>query len=173
VTPGSGGATGYWLFKTEPASFSWEDLGRAPRRTTVWDGVRNYQARNFLRDEVRRGDGVLFYHSGGSAPAAVGTATVVRGGYPDPSQFDPGSPYYDSASTPEHPRWYTVDVRMDRSFRREVPLAEMRGAAALAGMKLLERGSRLSILPVTSGEWWAVLALGGLSVVPARRRRKP
>jgi predicted RNA-binding protein with PUA-like domain len=163
VRPASAGAMRYWLFKTEPASFSWEDLARAPRRTTTWDGVRNYQARNFLRDEVRRGDGVLFYHSGGSSPAAVGTARVARGGYPDPSQFDPGSPYYDPASRPESPRWYTVDVRRERSFRREVTLVEMRGVAALAGMKLLARGSRLSILPVTAREWRTVLLLGGLA----------
>jgi predicted RNA-binding protein with PUA-like domain len=153
---------GYWLFKTEPDTFSWDDLGASPDRTTVWDGVRNYTARNFLRDEVKRGDHVLFYHSGAKPPAVVGTATVVRAGFPDPSQFDPASPYHDPRSSPETPRWFSVSVRRARPLPRPVTLPVLRETRSLAGMRLLARGNRLSVLPVTEREWRIILEMGGL-----------
>lgn len=152
---------GYWLFKTEPETFSWNDLKASPHRTTVWDGVRNYTARNFLRDEVKRGDHVLFYHSRANPPAVVGTATVVRAGHPDPSQFDPASPYYDPKSDPDSPRWYAVAVRMARPLKTPVTLPALRETKGLEGMRLLDRGNRLSILPVSEREWAMILGLGG------------
>jgi predicted RNA-binding protein with PUA-like domain len=161
----------YWLMKTEPGTFAWEDLILSPKRTTRWDGVRNYQARTFLRDQVRRGDGVLIYHSSIPAPAAVGTATVVRAGYPDPTQFDPSSPYADPDSPRDQPRWYSVDVRADRALPRPVTLAVMRATPALETMKLLARGNRLSVLPVTSAQWKAILKLGGAGSSPGDTRR--
>jgi predicted RNA-binding protein with PUA-like domain len=153
---------GYWLLKTEPDTFSWDDLAASPDRTTVWDGVRNYTARNFLRDELKRGDHVLFYHSRANPPAVVGTATVVRAGFPDPSQFDPASPYHDPKSRSDAPRWYAVSVRMARPLVRPVTLPELRDTRALAGMRLLRRGNRLSVLPVTEREWALILKMGGL-----------
>lgn len=152
----------YWLMKSEPSVFSFEDLARAPRRTTHWDGVRNYQARNLLRDEVRRGDGVLFYHSSADPTGVVGTAVVAREAYPDPSQFDPASPHHDPKSKREAPTWLCVDLRCDRAFRHAVTLAQLRAAPALAGMGVLRKGNRLSVQPVTQAEWRAVLRLGGL-----------
>jgi predicted RNA-binding protein with PUA-like domain len=152
----------YWLMKTEPSTFSWGDLLDSPGKTTPWDGVRNYRARNFMRDEMRKGDGVLFYHSNAKPPAVVGTATVSREGYPDPTQFDPKSPYYDPKADPENPRWFLVDVRADRGFKREVPLPELRETPGLEDMALLRRGMRLSVQPVTSAEWRIILKLGGV-----------
>ncbi len=149
----------YWLLKSDPETFSFEDLKSSPRRTTCWDGVRNYQARNYLRDEIRVGDGVLFYHSQSDPPAAVGTARVVRSGYPDPTQFDRRSRSHDPGSDPAEPRWYAVDIRLEREFARPVTLGEMRHAPRLAGMALLRRGSRLSVQPVLAAEWAEVLRL--------------
>lgn len=150
----------YWLLKSEPAAFSLADLEAAPRRTTSWEGVRNYQARNFLRDGLRRGDQAFFYHSGAANPAIVGIVEVVREGYPDETAFDPASPYYDPISTPDHPRWYRVDVRLVRRLRRSVNLAELkRHRETLADFTLLRRGNRLSVLPVTAAQWAFVLAL--------------
>jgi predicted RNA-binding protein with PUA-like domain len=153
---------GQWLFKTEPGTFSWDDLVAAPGRTTAWEGVRNYQARNFLRDRVKKGDGVLIYHSSIPVPAVMGTAVVVREGYPDPTQFDPGSPYHDPSSPAENPRWYRVDVQGDRKFPEPVPLPRLRETQSLAGMPLLNR-SRLSIQPVSAREWKVILGMGGLA----------
>jgi predicted RNA-binding protein with PUA-like domain len=153
---------GYWLFKTEPETFSWDHLQKMPRRTTLWDGVRNYTARNFLRDAVKKGDHVLFYHSRANPPAVVGTATVVREGYPDPTQFDPKSPYYDARSNPDSPRWYVVDIKAARVLKTPVPLPVLRETEGLEDMRLLRRGNRLSVLPVTEREWKIILALGGL-----------
>ena len=153
----------HWLMKSEPERFSWDDLRASPRRTTVWDGVRNYQARNLLRDEIRKGDGVLFYHSNANPPAVVGTATVARAGYPDPSQFDPESRYHDPKFDPENPRWFVVDIRADRALRTPVGLPELREARGLEKMVLLRRGSRLSVQPVTATEWKIILRLGGLA----------
>ena len=149
----------YWLFKSEPDVFSIQDLKKSPKRTTLWEGVRNYQARNLLRDEVRAGDGVLFYHSRVEPMAVAGTAPVVRAGYPDPMQFDPKAKYHDPKSTKENPRWYAVDIRFDREFVRPVTLKEMREMPALARMVLLHR-SRLSIQPVRAAEWKAILKRG-------------
>lgn len=150
----------YWLFKSEPESFSIDDLARAPRQTTFWNGVRNYQARNLLRDEVQVGDGVIFYHSNATPPAAAGLAEVVKAGYPDKTQFDPRSDYYDAAATPDAPRWFMVDIRFTEKFARPLPLDELRALPPLGDMVLLRRGSRLSVQPVTPAEWKAIVALG-------------
>jgi len=156
----------YWLFKSEPGAFSWEDLVACPEGTTFWDGVRNYQARNLLRDEIKPGDRVFFYHSRCHPPEIVGTATVTRGGAADPTQFDPASPYADPASKPESPRWYGVEIRADRALKRPVSLAELKQSSELQGMMVTRRGARLSIQPVRPEEWKAVLAL-------SRRPRTP
>jgi len=151
----------YWLFKSEPSCFSFSDLEKRPDGIEPWDGVRNYQARNFLRDEIQPGDGVLFYHSSISQPAVVGTAVVVRGGYPDTTALDPESAAYDPRSTPEAPIWYRVDVRYDKPLVRQVTLEEIKQQPLLADMELLRR-SRLSILPVTGEEWEVIISLGGV-----------
>lgn len=150
----------YWLFKSEPSSFSIDDLARAPGKTTFWNGVRNYQARNMLRDQIQKGDGVIFYHSNADPPAVAGLAEVTRGGYPDATQFDPKSDYHDPDATPDDPRWFMVDIRFQEKFARPLPLDQLRTVAALDKMVLLQRGSRLSVQPVTPGEWKAIAALG-------------
>lgn len=151
----------YWLLKSEPGAFSFDDLMAAPARTTHWDGVRNFQARNFLRDEVRGGDGVLLYHSGADAPPAVaGVAEVVRAGYPDHTAFDPNDAHYDAKSRTDSPTWYMVDVRAVERFDEPVTLTELRGTPGLEEMVLLQRGSRLSVQPVRAAEWAIVVALG-------------
>ena len=149
----------HWLVKSEPETFSWNDLWKAPRRTTGWDGVRNYQARNMLRDEMKKGDLVFFYHSSTDPNAIVGICEVAREGYPDPSQFDRASKYFDPKSDPDEPRWYMVDLRARERLVRPVTLAELRGAPGLEGMTLLKKGSRLSVQPVTPDEWNAVIAI--------------
>ena len=138
--------------KSEPDECSIDDVLRAPRRTTPWSGVRNFQARNFMLREMRVGDGVLFYHSSCPEPGIAGLAEVASAAYPDKTQFDPRSPYFDEKSSPEQPRWYNVDVRALRKTRL-VPLAELKCHKALAGMVALRRGNRLSITPVTDREW--------------------
>lgn len=152
--------TQYWLMKSEPDVFSVQDLARSPRRTTSWEGVRNYQARNFMR-AMRRGDGVLFYHSNAEPPAIVGVAKVVRTAYPDPTAFEKRSRYYDPGSRPSRPRWDMVDIQLVRRFRRPLALDRLRREPALAGMELLRRGSRLSVQPVRPAEWARVMALAG------------
>jgi len=147
----------FWLMKSEPDECSIDNLARAPRQTVPWTGVRNHQARNFMRDAMRVGDGVLFYHSSCPQPGVAGLAEVASTAYPDATQFDPASPYHDPKSTPTAPRWLHVDVRLVRKTRL-LSLAELRAAPELATMRLLERGSRLSITPVTVAEWLAVLA---------------
>lgn len=149
----------YWLVKTEPESFSIADLARAPQQTTCWDGVRNYQARNYMRDEMRVGDRVLVYHSSADPPAVVGTAKVVRESYPDPTAWDPQDHHYDEKSTPDNPRWFMVDIQLDEIFAAPLPLETLRGVKALAKMELLRRGSRLSVQPVRKGEFEAILKL--------------
>jgi predicted RNA-binding protein with PUA-like domain len=144
----------YWLMKSEPDEASILDLQRAG--SLPWTGVRNYQARNFMRDDMRLGDGVLFYHSSCPEPGIAGLAEVCSAAYPDATQFDPASHYYDPKSRPEAPRWLHVDVRW-RETTRLLSLKEMREAPELASMRVLERGSRLSITPVTPAEWQAVL----------------
>ena len=148
----------FWLVKTEPESFSIDDLHSAKDRTTYWDGVRNYQARNSLR-EMKVGERVLFYHSGGDAPAVVGTVRVLREAYPDHTSWDKKDPHYDPKSTPENPRWFMVDLQFDEKFKRPLPLDELRGIAALAKMELLRRGSRLSVQPVSKAEFDTILKL--------------
>jgi predicted RNA-binding protein with PUA-like domain len=150
----------HWLMKSEPGVFSIDDLAKAKNRTTGWDGVRNYQARNLLRDEIAVGDGVLFYHSSVDPPAVAGLARVVRAGYPDPTQFDPESDHYDKDSQRDDPRWFSVDIAFERKLARPVTLPELRAEPALADMVLLRRGSRLSVQPVTAAEWKKILAMG-------------
>lgn len=148
--------------KSEPDEASIDHLRTAPNQTLPWTGVRNYQARNFMRDEMQPGDRVLFYHSSCPEPGIAGLAVVCSGAYPDPTQFDPASPYHDPKSAPEAPRWCLVDVRFVDQFPL-IPLATLRDTPALATMQVLRRGNRLSITPVTPEEWQAVLALAGAS----------
>lgn len=148
----------YWVMKSEPTAFSIDDLAKVPRRTTCWDGVRNYQARNFMRS-MQLGDQVLFYHSSADPPAIVGMAEVVRQAYPDPTQFDKRDPHYDSASDPANPRWDMVDIRLVRKFSTPLSLDMLRAQPKLKGMELLRKGSRLSVQPVKLAEWDLILAL--------------
>jgi predicted RNA-binding protein with PUA-like domain len=148
----------YWLMKSEPAECSIDDLAAAPRQTVPWFGVRNYQARNFMRDAMRVGDGVLFYHSSCAEPGIAGLAEVASAPYPDETQFDPASPYFDAKSPRDAPRWLLVDVRLRRKTAL-LPLKRMRELPQLQTMLLLRPGSRLSITPVTDAEWQAVLDL--------------
>lgn len=152
----------YWLLKTEPGCFSYDDLLASPKRTTYWSGVRNYQARNFMRDEMKRGDGVLFYYSGAEPPGIVGTAEVVREGYPDFTALDPGDEHFDPKCSEENPIWYMVDIRAGERFRELLPLGDLRHVRALERMELLRKGSRLSVQPVRPEEWAAVLEIGGV-----------
>jgi predicted RNA-binding protein with PUA-like domain len=149
----------FWLFKSEPDCFSFADLVAAPDRTSGWDGVRNFQARNFLRDAIAVGDGVLYYHSSANPPAIAGIAEVVRAGHPDPSAFDPKADHYDPKSDPDRPIWYQVAIRAVRPIDPPLGLPMLRTVAALNGMELLRKGSRLSIQPVSAAEWAAILAL--------------
>ncbi|MBW2448406.1 MAG: EVE domain-containing protein [Deltaproteobacteria bacterium] len=151
----------YWLLKSEPNTFSLSDLAKSPKKTTCWEGVRNYQARNLMR-EMKKGDDVLFYHSNADPPAAVGTASIAREAYADTYQFDPKSKYFDAKADPENPRWEMVDVRYGKPFTRALGLPELREQKALAGMELLRKGSRLSVQRVTAKQWRAILKLGGL-----------
>jgi predicted RNA-binding protein with PUA-like domain len=148
----------YWLMKSEPDEASIDHLASAPGQILPWTGVRNYQARNFMRDAMRLGDGVLFYHSSCAEPGVAGLAEVASAPYPDATQFDPDSPYFDPRSARDRPRWLHVDVRLVRKTRL-LPLREMRARPELAGMALLKPGNRLSITPVSPQEWQAVLAL--------------
>ena len=153
----------FWLFKSEPESFSIDDLAEAPKQTTFWDGVRNYQARNSLRDSIQVGDGVLFYHSGSDPLAIVGSCRVVRAGYPDHTAFDKSDPHYDPKSQADDPTWYMVDIQLVRKFPRPVTREELLKLPALKKMVLLQRGSRLSVQPVTPEEWEGVHKLAGVA----------
>ena len=146
----------YWLMKSEPGDCSIDDALAAPNATVPWSGVRNHQARNFMRDGMRVGDGVLFYHSSCPEPGIAGIARVVSGVRTDPTQFDPASPYYDPKSAPGQPRWLLLDVQALRKTRL-ISLAELRAHPALSEMRVLQRGSRLSITPVQAQEWAAIL----------------
>jgi predicted RNA-binding protein with PUA-like domain len=148
----------YWLMKSEPSECSIDDLARAPSQTVPWVGVRSYQARNFMRDLMHIGDGVLFYHSSCPEPGIAGMAEVASAAYPDATQFDPDSHYFDAKATTAAPRWLHVDVRLLRKTRL-LSLQSMRAAPSLADMMVLRRGNRLSITPVTAGEWKALLKL--------------
>ena len=149
----------HWLMKSEPSEVSIDDLAQAKAQTLPWFGVRNYQARNFMRDEMRVGDGVLFYHSSCDEPGVVGVAEVAHEAYPDPTQFDPKSDYYDAASRREAPRWLLVDVKFRRRLRRTITLDELRQRDDLGDFALTRRGNRLSVLPVTPAQWKIILAL--------------
>jgi len=148
----------YWLMKSEPDEVSFDDVIKAPKQTVAWFGVRNYQARNFMRDGMSVGDGVLFYHSSCAVPGVAGIAEVASTPYPDASQFDPKSHYHDPKATQENPRWISVDVRAVEQGRY-LPLTEMRTIPALDEMVLLQKGSRLSISPVTQGQWNTIVKL--------------
>jgi len=150
----------YWLLKSEPDCFSYDDLIAAPRQTTFWSGVRNYQARNFMRDDMRLGDGVLFYHSGAQPAGIVGTAEIVRQGYPDFTAWDPSDEHYDPKSSEANPIWYMVDVRAADRFEEFLDLPGLRHVRELEGMELLRKGSRLSVQPVRPKEWHTILRLG-------------
>ncbi len=150
----------YWLFKSDPEAFSWADLLASPDQATYWDGVRNYQARNFLRDEIQEGDLVLFYHSREKPPAVVGTARVTRAGYPDFTAWDPQDGHFDPKSDPDRPTWFMVDIQADQEFSRAIPLPELRSTPGLENMELLRKGSRLSVQPVTRDEFEIVTGLG-------------
>jgi predicted RNA-binding protein with PUA-like domain len=150
----------YWLMKSEPSAFSIQDLQAVRNRTTCWDGVRNFQARNFMR-AMKKGDRVLFYHSNANPPAVMGVTEVVKEAYPDDTAFDPKDIHYDPKSTPEKPLWDMVDIRLVRVFPRPVPLDRLRQEAGLKRMELLRKGSRLSVQPVRPEEWTIVLKLAG------------
>lgn len=149
----------HWLLKSEPDAFSIDDLAAAPNKTTCWDGVRNYQARNTMRDDMKKGDLVFYYHSNAKPAGIAGIAKVVREAYPDHTAFDTKSKYFDAKSSPENPRWFMVDIKLVRKFKRLIPLEELRDIKALKDMALLQKGSRLSVQPVTAREWDAILAL--------------
>jgi predicted RNA-binding protein with PUA-like domain len=151
----------YWLFKTEPGCFSFTDLKNRPNMTEHWDGVRNFQARNFLRDTVRIGDLVLFYHSNIPEPAVVGLAEVVRAGYPDTTALNPNAEHFDPKASPDNPIWYMVDLRYLEPLQRIVTLEGIKQNPLLADMPLVKR-SRLSIQPVTEDEWRIILTMGGM-----------
>lgn len=150
----------FWLVKSEPEVFSFADLKKAKKQTTSWEGVRNYQARNLLRDELKFGDGVLFYHSSTDPQVIAGTATVAREGYPDPTQFDSKSDYYDADSNKDDPRWFMIDIQMDREFKKPITREELKTIKGLEGMVLLKKGSRLSVQPVSPKEWEIILKKG-------------
>lgn len=161
--PTKNAARKYWLLKSEPDCFSFDDLLAAPKRRTGWDGVRNFQARNSLRDEMAVGDGVLFYHSSASPAGIAGIARVVRAGYPDPTQFDPASDHFDARSRPAAPTWFQVDVEAVEKCPRFVTLDDLKQEPKLSAMKVLQRGQRLSVMPVAPAEWSVVLRLSGCS----------
>jgi predicted RNA-binding protein with PUA-like domain len=153
----------FWLLKSEPDCFSIEDLFAAPKKSTYWDGVRNYQARNFLRDSMKLKDRVLYYHSSCDVPAVMGTAVIVREGYPDHTAQDRDSDHFDPKHTADKPIWYMVDIQLDKIFDRPVPLSELRGVKALQKMVLLQKGSRLSVQPVRESEFETIVKLSQLS----------
>ncbi len=164
--------TRHWLLKSEADTFSFDDLMRAPRKTTFWDGVRNYQARNLMRDEMREGDLAFFYHSSSDPTAIVGIVEIVRAGYPDHTAFDPHSDHFDPNSDPENPTWYMVDVRARERLPRPLTLAELRTVRGLERMVLLKKGSRLSVQPVTPAEWKIITSLASAPEPgPARKLR--
>jgi predicted RNA-binding protein with PUA-like domain len=149
----------YWLMKSEPDVFSIDDLKNRPKQTEPWDGVRNYQARSMLRDDMKKDDLALFYHSSCEVPGIVGIMEIVKEGYPDPTAFNPKHKYYDPKSKPDKPTWYLVDVKFKRKLKRVIPLTELRDKKPLQNMRLLQKGNRLSVMPVTKKEWDYILSL--------------
>ena len=157
LTGSTGPEMTHWLMKSEPDTYSIDDLKRD--KTEMWDGIRNYQARNMMRDDMQVGEKIFFYHSSCAQPAIVGIAKVASKPYPDPTQFDPESRYFDPKSSRENPRWHLVDVRYVRKMKRPITLAEIKSHPGLADMVLTRRGNRLSIMPVTDDEWDIVLSM--------------
>ena len=153
----------YWLVKSEPSCFSVDDLAKSKNKTTYWDGVRNYQARNFMRDDMKKGDLVLFYHSNAKPMAAVGYCEVVKEGYPDFTAFDPDDQHYDPKSKQDSPTWIMVDIKLKRKFKQPVTLAEIKENSKLQDMRLVQRGNRLSVMPVEKKEFDEILKLGGIT----------
>ncbi|MDP3704541.1 MAG: EVE domain-containing protein [Legionellaceae bacterium] len=151
--------TNYWLMKSEPTCFSIEDLETSPQQTTCWDGVRNYQARNFMRDDMRIHDQIFFYHSNCKPPGIVGIAEVISKPYPDYTAYDPTSEHPDSKSTPDNPRWFMVDIRFVKKFPHMISLDTLKNHTELSNMQLLRKGNRLSVLPVRSSEWASILSV--------------
>ncbi|MDF1545557.1 MAG: EVE domain-containing protein [bacterium] len=149
----------YWLFKSEPGCFSIHDLASEPRRTTSWDGVRNYQARNMLRDEIKKGDGVFFYNSNCKLIGIAGICEVVKEGYPDHTAMDPDGQHFDPKVSKENPIWYMVDVKLKEIFGEVIPLTRLKETAGLENMVVTQRGSRLSIQPVTAKEWKIITSM--------------
>lgn len=149
----------YWLMKSEPDVFGIDDLANRPDQTEPWDGVRNYQARNMMRDDMKVGDQVFFYHSNTQPPGIVGIAEVVREGYPDHTAFDPEDPHYDPQSDPDKPRWFMVDVAFRRKLKRTITLGELKERPELEGLPLIRKGNRLSVMPVSKEHWDFILSL--------------
>jgi len=151
----------YWLIKTEPSTFGVDDLAKRPKKTAMWDGVRNYQARNMLRDDFKKGDQAFLYHSSCDVPGIAGIVEVVRTAYPDPTAFDKKHHHYDEGSDPKNPRWVVVDVQLKRRLKRVITLEELRAREQreLDGMLLLKRGNRLSITPLSAAHWKFILTL--------------
>ena len=149
----------YWLVKSEPEVFSITDLRKAKNQTTCWDGVRNYQARNYMRDEMKKGDEVLFYHSNSEPPAVTGLCEVVKEGYPDYTAFDPEDKHYDPKSKKENPAWMMVDIKLKSVFVNQVTLPQIKGNKKLSQMKLLQRGSRLSVIPLEKEEFEEIIRM--------------
>ena len=153
-------AAKYWLVKSEPAAFSLDDLEKSKNKTTHWDGVRNYQARNFMRDEMKKGDKVLFYHSNAKPTAVVGICEVVKESYPDFTAFDPEDIHFDPKSSQDKPTWYMVDIKLIKKLKHPVTLSEIKGNKKLQNMKLVQRGNRLSVMPVTKQEFDEIVKMG-------------
>ena len=154
----------YWLVKSEPSCFSVDDLAEAKNKTTHWDGVRNYQARNFMRDDMKIGDLVLYYHSNTEPPSAVGLCEVVKEAYPDFTAFDDTEDHYDPKSDPKNPRWFMMDIKLIKKFNNIVSLADMKNNPKLSEMKLVKRGNRLSVMPVTKKELDEVVKMSGTKI---------
>jgi predicted RNA-binding protein with PUA-like domain len=150
----------YWLVKSEPEVFSIDDLEKSKNKTTHWDGVRNYQARNFMRDQMKKGDGVLFYHSSTDPMSVVGYCEVVKQGYPDHTQFDPENPHFDPKANPANPPWIMVDIKLEKKFKKSVTLQEIKANPKLKKMRLVQKGNRLSVMPVEKNEWDEILKMG-------------
>ena len=151
----------YWLFKSEPGDFSIDDLSKSTGKRTYWDGIRNYQARNFIRDEMKNGDGVLFYHSNSDPLAIVGTCEIVKEAYPDHTQFEPDNKHFDPGSVKNDPRWFMVDIKLKEKFKNPVTLKELKENPKLKDFRLIQRGNRLSVFPVSKKEWDEINKMSG------------
>lgn len=161
----------YWLMKTEPSTYSWQDFEKEKDQITYWEGIRNYQARNLMRDEMKKGDLVFFYHSVVKPPSIMGIAKVVQEAYPDPYALDKNSAYFDPKSTPEKNRWLMVDIQLVQAIPEPITLEELKANPKLEGMMLLKKGSRLSIQPVSKEHWRAVLAMRKIKVTSQKKKK--